>query len=73
MRGHGAGYWGSYVAHAHLDGGEDAEVVLGEVAKGIHVKLHSVLLLLLAAAKADHRTMFFFFFFCKKVEEIRYP
>lgn len=71
MRGHGAGYWGSYVAHAHLDGGEDAEVVLGEVAKGIHVKLHSVLLLLLAAAKADHRTMFFFF--CKKVEEIRYP
>ena len=46
----------SYVAHAHLDGGEDAEVVLGEVAKGVHVKLHGVLLLLLllaAAARAD--------------------
>ena len=45
MRGRGAGYWGSYVAHAHLDGGEDAEVVLGEVEKGVHVKLHGVLLL----------------------------
>jgi hypothetical protein len=29
MRGRGAGCWGSYVAHAHLDGGEDTEVVLG--------------------------------------------
>lgn len=32
------------VAHAHLAGGEDAEVVLGEVAEGIHVELHVVLL-----------------------------
>ena len=59
MRGRGAGYWGSYVAHAHLDGGEDAEVVLGEVAKGVHVKLHGVLLLLpAAAARADHPMIF---------------
>jgi hypothetical protein len=51
----GAGYWGSYVAHAHLDDGEDAEVILGEVAKGVHVKLHGVLLLLLAtAARVDY-------------------
>ena len=42
-----AGFWGSYVAHAHLNGGEDAEVVLGEVAQGVHVKLHGVLPLLL--------------------------
>jgi len=33
------------VAHAHLNGGEDAEVVPGEVAQGVHVELHGVLLL----------------------------
>lgn len=37
----------SYVTHAHLDGGEDAEVILGEVAERVHVKLHGLLLLLL--------------------------
>lgn len=36
------------VAHAHLAGGEDAEVVLGEVAEGVDVELHS---LVLAAAQ----------------------
>ena len=45
MRDWDAGFWGSYVAHAHLNGGEDAEVVLGEVAQGVHVELHGVLLL----------------------------
>ena len=47
-----AGFWGSYVAHAHLNGGEDAEVVLGEVAQGVHVELHGVLPLLLQPAEA---------------------
>lgn len=37
----------TYVTHAHLDGGEDAEVILGEVAERVHVKLHGLLLLLL--------------------------
>lgn len=32
------------VAHAHLAGGEDAEVILGEVAEGVHVELHGLLL-----------------------------
>lgn len=32
------------VAHAHLAGGEDAEVVLGEVAERVHVELHGALL-----------------------------
>jgi hypothetical protein len=61
MRGRGEGYWGSYIAHAHLNSGEDAEVVLREVAKGVHIKLHGVLLLLAAAARADHPMIF-----CKK-------
>lgn len=38
------------VAHAHLAGSEDAEVVLGEVAEGVHVELHGLLL-----AAADGR------------------
>lgn len=39
--------WGllrPYVAHAHLAGGEDAEVILGKVAEGVHVELHGLLL-----------------------------
>jgi hypothetical protein len=47
MRGWGVWVSGSYVAHAHLDGGEDAEVLLGEVAKCVHVKLHRLFLLVL--------------------------
>lgn len=43
--------WGfTYIAHAHLNGSEDPEIIFGKVSQNVNIQLHRYLLLLLMVA-----------------------